>query len=140
MTTRWLGSLYFGTVWTTIIHSGILETTSGTDKPISAICAPSKKQETNYHMNKSEFISAIGNRTLKKDSELKPIIDTAITILTETLASGESITIPGFGTFEVRQRAATTARNPRTGETIEVAAKRVPTFKPGKALKDAVDK
>ena len=90
-------------------------------------------------MNKTEFISAIGNRTLKKDSEVKPIIDTAITILTETLATGESITIPGFGTFEVRERAATTARNPRTGETVEVAAKRVPAFKPGKALKEAVD-
>ena len=91
-------------------------------------------------MNKTEFISAIGNRTLKKDSEVKPIIDTAITILTETLATGESITIPGFGIFEVRERAATTARNPRTGETVDVAAKRVPAFKPGKALKEAVDK
>lgn len=91
-------------------------------------------------MNKTEFISAIGNRTLKKDSEIKPIIDTAITILTETLASGESITIPGFGTFEVRERAATTARNPQTGETVDVPAKRVPAFKPGKGLKDAVNK
>ena len=91
-------------------------------------------------MNKSEFISAIGNRTLKKDSELKPIIDTAITILTETLVAGESITIPGFGTFEVRERAATTARNPQTGETVDVPAKRVPAFKPGKGLKDAVNK
>ena len=90
-------------------------------------------------MNKSEFISAIGNRTLKKDSEIKPIIDAAITILTETLATGEAITIPGFGTFEVRERAATTARNPRTGETVEVSAKKVPAFKAGKALKEAVD-
>jgi len=89
-------------------------------------------------MNKSEFISAIGNRTLKKDSEIKPIIDAAITILTETLATGEAITIPGFGTFEVRERAATTARNPRTGETVEVSAKKVPAFKPGKGLKDAI--
>ena len=91
-------------------------------------------------MNKSEFISAIGNRTLKKVAEIKPIIDTAITILTETLASGESITIPGFGTFEVRERAATTARNPQTGETVDVPAKRVPAFKPGKGLKEAVNK
>ena len=91
-------------------------------------------------MNKTEFISAIGNRTLKKDAEVKPIIDAAITILTETLASGETITIPGFGTFEVRERAATTARNPRTGETVDVSAKKVPAFKAGKGLKDAVDK
>ena len=89
-------------------------------------------------MNKSEFISAIGNRTLKKDADIKPIIDTAVTILTETLAAGESITIPGFGTFEVRERAATTVRNPRTGETMEVAAKKVPAFRPGKGLKEAV--
>lgn len=91
-------------------------------------------------MNKSEFISAIGNRTLKKDSEIKSVIDTAVTILAETLTAGGSVTIPGFGTFEVRERAATTARNPRTGETVEVAAKRVPAFKPAKALKEAVDK
>ena len=90
-------------------------------------------------MNKTEFISAIGNRTLKKDNEIKPIIDTAITILTETLSSGESITIPGFGSFEVRERQATTARNPRTGETVEVAAKKVPAFKAGKGLKEAVN-
>ena len=89
-------------------------------------------------MNKSEFISAIGNRTLKKDAEVKPIIDAAFTILTETLAAGESITIPGFGTFEVRERAATTARNPRTGETVEVPAKKVPAFKAGKGFKDAI--
>ena len=90
-------------------------------------------------MNKTEFLSTIGNRTLKKDSEIKQIIDAAITILTETLTTGEAITIPGFGTFEVRERAATTARNPRTGETLEVAAKKVPAFKPGKGLKEAVD-
>lgn len=91
-------------------------------------------------MNKSEFISAIGNRTLKKDSDIKPIIDAATTIIAETLASGEPITIPGFGVFEVREHAATTARNPRTGETVSVPAKKVPVFKAAKSLKDAVDK
>lgn len=91
-------------------------------------------------MNKSEFISAIGNRTLKKDSEIKLIIEAAVTILTETLSSGESLTIPGFGTFEVRERQATTARNPRTGEAVEVAAKKVPAFKAARNLKEAVEK
>ena len=89
-------------------------------------------------MNKSEFISAIGNRTLKKDAEIKPIIDAAITIIAEKLSAGESIAIPGFGTFEVRERAATTARNPRTGEEVEVAEKKVPAFRAAKDLKDAV--
>lgn len=89
-------------------------------------------------MNKSEFISAIGNRTLKKDADVKAIINAATDILREQLKAGEPIALAGFGTFEVRERAATTARNPRTGETVEVPAKRVPAFRPGKALKDAV--
>ena len=90
-------------------------------------------------MNKSEFISAIGNRTLKKDAEVKATVDAAFDILREQLAAGESVTIQGFGTFEVRERAATTARNPRTGESVEVPAKKVPAFKPARALKDAVE-
>lgn len=89
-------------------------------------------------MNKSELISAIGNRTLKKDAEIKVVLDAAVTIITEQLAAGEKITLPGFGTFDVKERAATTARNPRTGETVEVPAKKAPGFKAGKALKDAV--
>ena len=91
-------------------------------------------------MNKSEFISAIGNRTLKKDNDIKLIVDAAINILNETLANGESVTIPSFGTFEVRERAATTARNPRTGEAVAVAAKKVPAFRAARSLKEAVDK
>ena len=89
-------------------------------------------------MNKSEFISAIGNRTLKKDAEISPIIDAAVSIITEQLAAGEAITLQGLGTFSVKERTATTAHNPRTGETVEVPAKKVPAFRPGKALKDAV--
>lgn len=91
-------------------------------------------------MYKSDFIAAICNRTLKKESEVKPIVDAAVDILIEQLKAGENVTITGFGTFETRDREATTARNPRTGETIEVPAKRVPAFKASKALKDAVDK
>ena len=90
-------------------------------------------------MYKSDFISAIANRTLKKDGDVKAIIDAAITILTEQLAAGEPVTLQGFGSFEVREHAATTARNPRTGEVVAVPAKKVPGFKAGKALKEAVD-
>ena len=90
-------------------------------------------------MNKSEFISAIATHTQKTTADVKPIIDAALAIITETLATGDSITLPSFGTFEVRDRAATTARNPRTGETVEVAAKKVPGFKAGKGLKEAVN-
>ena len=90
-------------------------------------------------MNKSEFISAIGNRTLKKDADIKAVIDAATAIIAETLANGEAVTIPGFGTFETRERAATTAHNPRTGEPVDVPAKVVPAFRPAKGLKDRVD-
>ena len=89
-------------------------------------------------MNKSEFISAVANRTLKRDADIKPIIDAALTIIAEQLKAGESVTLTGFGTFEVRTHAATTARNPRTGEEVAVPAKKVPAFRAGKALKDAV--
>ena len=91
-------------------------------------------------MYKSDLISAVENRTLKKDSDEKAIIDAAITIISEQLAAGESITLQGFGSFEVREHAATTARNPRTGEAVDVPAKRVPAFKAAKSLKEAVDK
>lgn len=91
-------------------------------------------------MYKSDFISAIANRTLKSDADVKTIIDTALTILTEQLASGEPVTLQGFGSFEVRTHAATTARNPRTGESVSVPEKKVPAFKAAKGLKDAVDK
>ena len=90
-------------------------------------------------MTKTEFISAIANRTQQKVADVKPIIEAALTIIEEQLAAGESVIITGFGTFEARERQATTARNPRTGETVEVPAKRAPAFKPAKALKEAVD-
>ena len=89
-------------------------------------------------MNRSEFVSAIGNRTLKKDADVKAVIGAATEIIKEQLAAGETVSLAGFGPFEARERAATTARNPRTGETVEVAAKRVPAFRAAKALKDAL--
>ena len=89
-------------------------------------------------MNKSDFISAIGNHTLKKDADIKPIIDAAIDIITEQLIAGEPVTLPGFGRFEVRTHAECVRRNPRTGEEVEVPAKKVPAFKAAKDLKDAV--
>ena len=91
-------------------------------------------------MTKSELISAIGNRTLKKDADIKPVIDAAIDIITEQLAKGEDVAMVGFGSFTVKTRAAGTVRNPRTGESMDVPEKKVPSFKAGKALKDAVDK
>ena len=91
-------------------------------------------------MNKAELTAAIVKKTgfTKKDAE--KALTTVIDSVSETLANGEKISLLGFGTFEVRERAEKTAINPRTKEQITVAAKKVPAFKAGKALKEAVDK
>ena len=89
-------------------------------------------------MNKTELVAAIADKTelSKKDSEkaLKAFID----VVGEELKKGEKIQLVGFGTFEVTERAARTGKNPRTGEAIQIAASKVPAFKAGRALKDAV--
>ncbi|MDO5124878.1 MAG: HU family DNA-binding protein [Ruminococcus sp.] len=91
-------------------------------------------------MKKSEIISVIAEKTssTKKDAEkcLNAVIDT----ITDALKKGEKVSITGFGTFEVRNRAAKDAINPATKTPIHVPAKKVPAFKAGKALKEAVDK
>lgn len=91
-------------------------------------------------MTKAEFIDAIAANGdySKKDAEkaLKTVIDT----ITDSLSKGEKISLVGFGTFEVKERAAKTAINPRTKETVNVPAKKVPTFKAGKGLKDTIAK
>ena len=89
-------------------------------------------------MTKAELVTSIAEKTglTKKDSEkaLAAFVDT----VTETLAKGDSIQLVGFGTFEVRERAAREGINPRTKEKIEIAATKGPAFKAGRALKDAV--
>lgn len=91
-------------------------------------------------MNKSELVDAIAKDTglTKKDSEaaLKATIET----ITKELTKGHDVSLIGFGTFAVGKRAARTGHNPKTGETIKIAASKCPKFKPGKALKDAVNK
>lgn len=91
-------------------------------------------------MTKAELINVIAEKGeySKKDAEkaLAAVIDS----ISETLAKGEKISLVGFGTFEVRDRAEKDAINPLTKEPVHVPAKKVPAFKAGKALKDAVDK
>ena len=90
-------------------------------------------------MNKTELVAAIAEKTnqSKKDTEkaLKAFVD----VITEELKKGEKIQLVGFGTFEVIERAAREGRNPLTGEKMEIKASKVPKFKAGKALKDAVN-
>jgi len=91
-------------------------------------------------MTKSDLISAVAEKTgfTKKDSEAA--ITATIDAITENLAKGEKIQIVGFGTFEVRQRAAREGINPQNGEKISIKATKAPAFKPGRSLKEAVAK
>lgn len=89
-------------------------------------------------MNKTELVAAVATKAnlSKKDAEaaVKAVLDA----VTEALADGEKVALVGFGTFEVKERAARTGKNPRTGEAIEIPASKVPSFKAGAALKNAV--
>ena len=89
-------------------------------------------------MNKTELISAVAEKTglSKKDSDAA--VNAAIDAITESLKSDDKVALVGFGTFEVRARAERMGKNPQTGEAIKIAASKVPAFKAGKALKDAL--
>ena len=89
-------------------------------------------------MKKAELIDAVASKSELTKQDTKKAIDGLFATISATLANEEKIQIAGFGTFEVRERAARKGRNPQTGEEIEIAASKVPAFKPGKALKDAV--
>ena len=91
-------------------------------------------------MNKAELINAVAEKTSlsKKDSEAA--VNAALEAITATLADGDKVQLVGFGSFETKERNARIGRNPRTKEEIEIPASRVPAFKAGKALKDAVAK
>ena len=86
-------------------------------------------------MNKTEFINAVA---AKGEMDKKAAEKAVIAATTDALKNGEKIQLVGFGTFEIRERSEKQARNPRTGETMTVPASKVPAFKAGKALKDAV--
>ncbi|MDR0248873.1 MAG: HU family DNA-binding protein [Oscillospiraceae bacterium] len=91
-------------------------------------------------MNKAEFVSAISEKSglSKKSSEAS--VNAMVDVISDALASGDKVALVGFGTFEVRARAARTGRNPKTKSTIQIKASKAPVFKPGKALKDTVNK
>ncbi len=89
-------------------------------------------------MNKTELVDAVSDAAEISKASANKAIDALLDSVTKTLAKGDKVTLIGFGTFEVRERSARTARNPRTGEPIKIAATTVPAFKAGKKLKDAV--
>ena len=91
-------------------------------------------------MNKAELVAAVAEKTAlsKKDSE--KAVNAAFEAITAALVNGDKVQLVGFGSFEAKERSARIGRNPRTKEEIEIPASRVPAFKAGKALKDAVAK
>ena len=91
-------------------------------------------------MNKTELVAALAAKASITKVDAEKFVNGFVATVEETLAKGDKIQLVGFGTFEVKTRAARTARNPRTGEEIKIAAAKVPAFKAGKALKDIVNK
>lgn len=90
-------------------------------------------------MNKSELIEVVAQSADISKAAASRAIDAFVASVTDALREGDQVTLVGFGTFTVRERAARTGRNPRTGETITIPASKAPGFKAGKALKDAVN-
>lgn len=91
-------------------------------------------------MNKTELVSSVAEKAEITKKEAEKVINALFGSIEEALAKNDKVQLVGFGTFEVRERASRTGRNPKTGEEISIPATKVPAFKPGKALKDAVGK
>ena len=90
-------------------------------------------------MNKSELVDHVAESADISKAAATRAVESALEAITQSLNNGESVALVGFGTFLVRERAARASRNPKTGEAIQIAAAKVPAFKAGKALKDALN-
>lgn len=90
-------------------------------------------------MNKSEMIDAVSAKAGLTKADTDRAFKAFVDVITEAMAKGDQVSLVGFGTFLVRERQARSGRNPRTGETISIDAAKIPSFKAGKALKDAVN-
>jgi len=90
-------------------------------------------------LNKAELIGSVAEKARMPKKDAEKAVNAVFASIEEALAKGDKVQLVGFGTFEVRERAARTGRNPQTGEEIQIAATRVPAFRAGKALKDSVN-
>ena len=90
-------------------------------------------------MNKTELRDAIARHAEISNAQADKALEAVITSITSTVAKGEKVSLPGFGTFESRERSARTGRNPQTGESMDIAASKAPAFKAGAAFKQAVN-
>ncbi|MBQ9150211.1 HU family DNA-binding protein [bacterium] len=91
-------------------------------------------------MNKEELVQEIAKKAKVTQKEAAEVLNGLVETVQKTVAKGEKVTLVGFGTFESRQRAARTGRNPQTGKEIKIAAKKVPAFSAGKKFKELVNK
>ena len=89
-------------------------------------------------MNKAEFVAAVADAAGLTKVDGGKAVEAVIKVVEKALKKGDTVSLVGFGTFAVRKRAARTGRNPRTGATIKIKASKIPAFKAGKALKDAI--
>ena len=90
-------------------------------------------------MNKAEMVECLAARNGLTRAAAREAVDSVFGMIGEALADGEEVRLPGFGTFTAKARPARTGRNPRTGETISIAASKSPSFKAGKTLKDTMN-
>src|SRR5690625_1995232 len=95
------------------------------------------KEEVNV-MNKTDLVNAVAEKTELSKKDAAKAVDAVFETVMDSLSEGEKVQIIGFGNFEVRERKARKGRNPQTGEEIQIPASKVPAFKAGKALRDAV--
>lgn len=106
---------------------------------VCIVVSRKKNHERDKIMNKNELIASVAEKCDMNKAQASEAVDAVLGSVQEQLCAGNEVRILGFGNFAVAQRKATTARNPRTGETVQVAASKAPKFKPGKALKEAVN-
>lgn len=90
-------------------------------------------------MKKNDLVTLVASQTGLSKKDTEKTVDLVFAAIGDALAAGDKVQISGFGSFETRQRAARVGHNPRTGEEIQIAASKIPVFKPGKTLKDKVD-
>jgi len=107
-------------------------------RPHHAVIQTTLSWEEVNGMNKTELINAVAEATDLSKKDATKAVEAVFDTIMGALKKGEKVQLIGFGNFEVRERAARKGRNPQTGEEIEIAASKVPAFKPGKALKEAV--
>ncbi len=89
-------------------------------------------------MNKTELVAKVAEATELSKKDAQKAVEAVFDAITEALKAGDKVQLVGFGNFEIRERSARKGRNPQTGEEIQIAASKVPAFKPGKALRDSV--